>query len=198
MGAIDEICRGLVIANPIISNHSARAIVNIQSQPLYKEDVYDCNPNLRLTNGVYYIRYQSKGSKFRNPKRPFLILNDLVQFRVAVSGPKHFYAMSTQVPEMDWLIRNTNYTTALFIVAKQHPGLNVPFCMDVMKILNRANRQAKESGKELYNGTLFGSRECTVKDAKLYENVRVLIAGKDAYMDERIELEQRYNKEEKL
>lgn len=124
-------------------------LVSIDDQPITLKDFHELKPNIRATHGFYTIQYIPAGSVKRNPKFPYLIGQDLVRIRVTVSGPKHWGALCSRIPELSWLKRNSTLSDAMFSIAKMHPGLVLRFGIDFVKYCAKIESRANELGIDI-------------------------------------------------
>lgn len=129
-------------------------LVAIDDQPITLKDFRELKPNIRATRGAYTIQYIPAGSVKRNPKFPYLIGQDLVRIRVTVSGPKHWGALCSRIPELAWLKRNSTLSDAMFGIAKKHPGLVLRFGIDFVKYCDKITNRANELGIDIDNKPL--------------------------------------------
>ena len=129
-------------------------LVSIDDQPITLKDFAQLKPNIRATHGFYTLQYIPAGSVKRNPKFPYLIGQDLVRIRVTVSGPKHWGALCSRIPELGWLKRNSTISDALFSIAKKHPGLVLRFGIDFIKYCDKITNRANELGIDIDNKPL--------------------------------------------
>ena len=129
-------------------------LVSIDDQPITLRDFAQLKPNIRATHGFYTIQYIPAGSVKRNPKFPYLIGQDLVRIRVTVSGPKHWGALCSRIPELGWLKRNSTLSDAMFSIAKMHPGLVLRFGIDFPKYCTKILNRASELGIDIDNKPL--------------------------------------------
>lgn len=130
---------------------SSRLMVNISSTSSFRDeiekaiegncDTFEGLPVLRLTDGVYYIRYDTKFSNSYNRmakkyklEEPFKIKQDLTGFGCWIAGPKHFNALCDEILEYNFLRNCTTFSDELFAIAKANPGVNIPFCLDMAKL----------------------------------------------------------------
>lgn len=129
-------------------------LVALDDQPITLKDFAQLKPNIRATHGFYTIQYIPAGSVKRNPKFPYLIGQDLVRIRVTVSGPKHWRALCSRIPELDWVRRNSTLSDGLFGIAKKHPGLVLRFGIDFVKYCDKITNRASELGIDIDNKPL--------------------------------------------
>lgn len=129
-------------------------LVSVDDQPITLRDFRELKPNIRATRGAYTIQYIPAGSVKRNPKFPYLIGQDLVRIRVTVSGPKHWGALCSRIPELAWLKRNSTLSDAMFGIAKKHPGLVLRFGIDFVKYCDKITNRANELGIDIDNKPL--------------------------------------------
>lgn len=135
--------------NIFTPGHVSVYLVSIDETPITFSDFRRLKPNIRATRGAYTIQYIPMGSMRRNPKFPYLIGQDLVRIRVTVSGPKHWAAMCSRIPELDWIRRNSTLSDAMFSVAKMHPGLTLRFGIDFVKYCDKITKKAEELGIDI-------------------------------------------------
>lgn len=124
-------------------------LVSVDDQPITLKDFHELKPNIRATRGAYTIQYIPAGSFKRNPKFPYLIGQDLVRIRVTVSGPKHWSALCSRIPELDWIKRNSTLSDGMFSIAKKHPGLVLRFGIDFVKYCAKIESRASELGIDI-------------------------------------------------
>lgn len=129
-------------------------LVALDDQPITLKDFAQLKPNIRATHGFYTIQYIPAGSVKRNPKFPYLIGQDLVRIRVTVSGPKHWRALCSRIPELGWINRNSTISDGLFGIAKKHPGLVLRFGIDFVKYCDKITNRASELGIDIDNKPL--------------------------------------------
>ena len=129
-------------------------LVALDDQPITLQHFRELKPNIRATHGFYTIQYIPAGSVKRNPKFPYLIGQDLVRIRVTVSGPKHWGALCSRIPELAWLKRNSTLSDAMFGIAKKHPGLVLRFGIDFVKYCDKITNRANELGIDIDNKPL--------------------------------------------
>lgn len=129
-------------------------LVSIDDQPITLQHFRELKSNIRATHGFYTIQYIPAGSVKRNPKFPYLIGQDLVRIRVTVSGPKHWGALCSRIPELGWLKRNSTLSDAMFSIAKKHPGLVLRFGIDFVKYCDKITNRANELGIDIDNKPL--------------------------------------------
>lgn len=129
-------------------------LVDIYDSPITLKDFRELKPNIRATRGAYTIQYIPAGSVKRNPKFPYLIGQDLVRIRVTVSGPKHWRALCSRIPELGWVNRNSTISDGLFGIAKKHPGLVLRFGIDFVKYCDKITSRASELGIDIDNKPL--------------------------------------------
>lgn len=129
-------------------------LVDLYDQPITLKDFAQLKPSIRATHGFYTIQYIPAGSVKRNPKFPYLIGQDLVRIRVTVSGPKHWRALCSRIPELGWVNRNSTISDGLFGIAKKHPGLVLRFGIDFVKYCDKITDRANELGVDIDNKPL--------------------------------------------
>lgn len=109
------------------SPYNYKYIVRLDEKPVKWAQIKNLDPNIRATKGLYMIKYIPKGSIQRKKGRPFLIGQDLIRWRLCVSGSNYWHYLAKQVPEIGWLERNSTLTDNMFKLAKMHPGMSLWF-----------------------------------------------------------------------
>ena len=127
----------------VICPSCTRALVDLNEVPVSIEALKSGDPNVRLTTGIYSIDYVPKGALKSKPKYPYHIAQDLLNMRLVCSGPKHLRAIANRIPEVAWILRNSNFSNSLFGYAKMHPGMNIPFCLDFVAYGDMIQQKAK-------------------------------------------------------
>ena len=159
--SIRDISGNMLIENSIISPNQTRVMVHLQDKYITYADIDALtDKNIRATRGTFFIKYD-KVSKFRNNKFPYIVGTDLMGFKVRVSGLRHFLAMTKELPEFAWILRNTNFTPAYFKLAKTHIGIQIPFSINAGAYAERVYADAEAQGydpQNLPNGVLVSFR----------------------------------------
>lgn len=171
--SIRDFSRVALIENSIISPKQSRAMVSLEDKFITYDDVDTLkDKSIRATKLVYFVKY-SVPDKFRNEKKPFVVGTDLLGFKLRVSGPKHFLALGKTLPEVAWMIRNTNFSPTHFTMAKTHIGIQIPFSVNVSEYAKRVYEDAVSRGfdpKNLPNGVLVSFR-CAQDRKKEFEKI---------------------------
>jgi len=147
---VKRIVNAVAIENTLIVGQTSRYIIVLDDSYPTVADLTGANPLVRATNGQYFIKYEPPGSYHgKIGDLPFVIGNDMVGFRFKTKNSDHFRKIASIFPEVAWMIRNTNYNDYLFAVAQLHPGMIVPFCLDVSRYVNNLIEQAKKTGMDI-------------------------------------------------
>lgn len=149
-----------VSASSFASPYTYKYIVNLDEKPILWEHIFDLNPNLRMTKGLYMIKYTPAGSGDCRKGRPFKIGQDLIRWDIRVSGVVEWEELARRVPELRWLSRNSTLTRNLFGLAKRHPGMSFWFTVKWDEY------EAKLKAQETYamSDRPFMSHKTSVKD----------------------------------
>lgn len=149
-----------VSASSFASPYVYKYILGLDEKPITWDQIFDLNPNLRMTKGVYMIKYTPAGSKDCRKGRPFKIGQDLIRWDIRVAGTKHWEELARRVPELRWLARNSTLTKNLFGLAKNHPGMSFWFT------IKWEEYEAKLKAQENYSmmDRPFMSHKVSVKD----------------------------------
>lgn len=162
----DVLAKAVLREDRLVSTHQTRYTISLTDKLIRYQTIADLDvSDIRLTNGIYAIRFNSPRS-IRKTRRgrsdlPFTIATDLLGFHLTVRNAMHFRALAKVIPELAWMIRNTNYDDELFHIAENHVGIHIPFCLDVVKYHNKLKKQAIAEGErnpELFAG--FVSFNC--------------------------------------
>jgi len=200
---VGDIIAGLVlIENEALNSHQWRVVANLFDEPVTFEDYDRLKPYVRTTCGIYYIKYVPKADRFRVPGCPWVLVQDMVGSRIVLNGPEHLHRLAKQIPEIAWILRNTNYSDGLFSMAARHPGIKMPFCLDVVKYGEMILEKAKEKGIDI-DGKPFVScvrseEHDKLEFARLHGFRKSMIPGPHAYDKIVDSLKAEFNKEPKL
>ena len=137
-----------ITQKPFAAAYCYSYIVNIYDEPVSAESFHSFDPNVIMTRGLYTISYLPKSSPRRRPNFPYLIGQDLIRWRLIVSGPAHWKKVCERVPELAWLDRNTD-VEKLFRYAKMHPGLPIRFGINFDKYCRKIEQRAEELGIDI-------------------------------------------------
>lgn len=180
----NDVFGGEASENSILPPRIYYYIVSIKSEPISILTLRSGDPNIRATKAAYTIQYIPEKSPLRQGKFAYLIGQDLVRLRVIVSGYKHWLALSSRIPELDWLKRNSTLTPGLFAIAKKHPGMIVRFTIDYEKYCDMITKKAEEQGIDIDNKPLVSY----VYSYDVYEKYKdkkfAPIRTKQDYLDE--------------
>lgn len=147
VSSIERIAELGTLEKRLVKTNSMRFVISLHDEPVLAKDILDpaMKESIRCTDGTFYVRYDPQGSNAKNHNYPYLIkTHDLIGVNIRVSGPEQFHKLSFYLPEISWIIRNTNYKDEMFHVAKIHPGLMIPFVFNIVAyndmILKKMNR----------------------------------------------------------
>lgn len=126
----DFLVRAMTIENTPIVGNCARFLVNLDNSPVRREDILDKGKQTRLTNGYYFIKYAPRNSYKGRQNPPYVFVCDMLRFTLRFRDSKHFEKAASVFPEVEWVIRNTNYTPGIFKWAVLHPGMLFPFSVN--------------------------------------------------------------------
>ena len=120
-----------IIANTIVSASQHKFIIDLLDRPVSPDLCKNRPEMLRLTTGMYYIRYYGYGSKSHKKARPFYLYCDLLEKGFKVSGPEMLKAYAEQIPELAWIMRNTSISDSVFDAAYESRGIAIPFTIKI-------------------------------------------------------------------
>lgn len=142
-----------------VSPYAYKYALRLDDKPVNWNQIFNLDPALRMTKGVYMIKYVPKGSKDHRKGRPWKIGQDLIRWDIRVSGPKEWHELAKRVPEIGWLERNSTLNDRMFDLAVRHPGMSFWFSVDWIGYEDKLQAQSKSVLKKP-----FVSRKCSVAE----------------------------------
>jgi len=133
--SITRITELATIEKRLVKTNSARFIVSINDDIVLASDLLDPvrRASLRGTTGQFALKYDPYNNGVETKYKYVFYTGDLYGINIRVSGPEHFHKLAFIIPELGWIKRNTTYDDKLFVVAKAHPAMPVPFCLDAVR-----------------------------------------------------------------
>ncbi len=128
-----------------VSPYAYKYPLRLDDAPVDWAQIMSLDPQLRMTKGLYMIKYVPQHSRDFRKGRPYKIGQDLIRWDVRVSGPKEWKELCARIPEFGWIDRNSTLRTGLFKIAKQHPGMAFWFTVDWIRYRNKLVKQAKSA-----------------------------------------------------
>lgn len=183
---IDALMKAVTVESNLLSNSSWRAIINLNDNLVeIKPDSDDFPRDCRTTCGVYGLKYLPATDGRRNPRFPYVFINDLLPMRICVSGMKHLACLSREIPEIAWILRNSNFNPRLFYWCARHPGLKIPFSVNFAEYCNKLEAKAKAQGINTEKNTdfipLVNYARSKVKMSELFGNKKEWVVRPTAY-----------------
>lgn len=132
-----------------VSPYAYKYPLRLDDAPVDWAQIMSLDPQLRMTKGLYMIKYVPQHSKDFRKGRPYKIGQDLIRWDVRVSGPKEWKELCARIPEFGWIDRNSTLRTGLFKIAKQHPGMAFWFTVDWIRYKNKLVKKAKSSSVQI-------------------------------------------------
>ena len=139
-----------ISALTFVSPLAYKVIIHLQEKRVTYDMIKNLDSNLRVTRGIYMIKYLSKKDKKRKKGRPWCIGQDIIRMGINVGGPRHFNYLCEKIPELNWLRHNTTYCDELFDIAAMHPGIPFWFSVDWLGYAKKLAAQP---------GPAFGSKQ---------------------------------------
>lgn len=139
-----------ISALTFVSPLAYKVLIHLHEKRVTQDMIQNMDQNLRVTKGMYMIKYISKKSKDYKKGRPFTIGQDIIRMGIHVAGPRHFHYLCDKVPELNWIRHNTHYEDGLFDIAAMQPGIPIWFSIDWC---GYAAKLASQPGPE------FGSKQ---------------------------------------
>ena len=147
--------------HPFISPYNYKYVLRLDDKPVMFSELKKLDPMLRVTKGLYMIKYMPRSDRNRKRGRPWKIGQDLIRWDIRVSGSRHWAKLCESVPELGWIVRNSTFTDALFDIAAQHPGMSLWFSVDWARYEAKIQSQLQN---EEQKKDLVRSRVCSVED----------------------------------
>lgn len=92
------------------------------------------NKNYVLTDGMYYVKYNPLPDSVQWKGKPFVVISDMfVHKKIRVASWQGFWKVAQENPRARLIQKFTNISAEVFGLAKTHPGLQVPVCLDFVK-----------------------------------------------------------------
>lgn len=143
---------------------SSRTIVSLFDEPIDFQSLVAGTPGIVSTKGTFSIAYNTMKNQLKNGDKPYAIYTDLLQFhKIQVSGPHHLDCIAQRIPEVAWMLRNSNYDPYLFALAKMHPGTLIPFSVNWAKYGRMIIAKANEKNMDIDNKPLV-CYKCSYED----------------------------------
>ena len=162
-----EVVSALAFVSPL----AYKIIINLDEKKVTQDMMQNLDPKLRVTRGMFMIKYIPKTDKNRKKGRPWRIGQDLIRMQIYVSGPIHWNALCDKIPELDWIRKNSimdndqRKIKTLFDLAAQHPGITFWFCIDWFKYNEKLKaNSANEPKTETDTTAPFGAYKCSAEE----------------------------------
>lgn len=152
--AIDKIATLALVENEEINSHLWRVVVSVTLTPVSWDDFDTLRPDVRTTCGNYYLKYCPRNDPWRVPNFPWVLINDMTNRRIVTNGPTHLRALAKEIPELSFILNYSTFSDELFDIAAKHPGIKMPFCLDVVRYSKDIMEEAKKIGKDIDNRPL--------------------------------------------
>lgn len=125
-----------VNALTFVSPLAYKLILHLDEEPVTKSMVQNLDQKLRVTKGLYMIKYIPRTDKRYRKGRPWCIGQDLIHMGIYVSGPREWNKLCDRIPELNWIRRNSGLSEELFYTARNYPGMSFWFCVDWVRYEN--------------------------------------------------------------
>lgn len=139
-----------VSALTFVSPLAYKVIIHLQDKRVTYDMIHNMDQNLRVTKGLYMIKYIPKTDKRRKKGRPWCIGQDLIRMGIYVGGYRHWNYLCDRIPELDWLRRNSTLTKGMFDIAAMQPGISLWFTIDWCGYAEKLAAQP---------GTVYGAKQ---------------------------------------
>lgn len=180
-----EVGKGLkpeegVSALTFVSPLAYKVIIHLQDKRVSYDMIQNMDQNLRVTKGLYMIKYIPKTDKRRKKGRPWCIGQDIIRMGIYVGGYRHWNYLCDRVPELDWLRRNSTLTERMFDIAAMHPGMSFWFSVDWPRYVDKLEAQPKpvsvQRAETEHEANLLGAYKCSAEEyRKHYKDKRATL-----------------------
>lgn len=138
-----------IIDNSREKKWQKRPLVCVRSEPLQPGQNPMTDEDCLFTTGAYTIKYKPLPDS-QYAYRPYVIKCDLFAGnRVRFANMKDLRMMAEHSHKVKWIIENTTLTSDMLGIAKRHPDMPIPFCLDIVKYCERLGR-AKDISRFLW------------------------------------------------
>jgi len=153
--------RDEVNALTFVSPLAYKLILHLDEKRVTKRMIQNLDPKLRVTKGIYMIKYVPKTDKRYKKGRPWVIGQDLIHMGIYVGGPRHWNYLCDKIPELNWIRRNSTLTDEWFDVAAQHPGMSFWFCVDWPRYRRKVMSGSESVSVQRNELKPFGAYKCS-------------------------------------
>ena len=143
-----------------VSPYTYKYALRLDDKPVTWDDIQNLNPVVRMTKGLYMIKYTPRHSKDRKKGRPWKIGQDLIRWDIRVSGKREWHELCKRIPELGWLERNSTLNDRMFDLAAMHAGMSFWFSVDWVGYEKKLNSYSDTVLKP------FFSRKASVEEYK--------------------------------
>lgn len=155
----------LAFINPL----SYKLVINLKDEIVTKEAMQSLDPNLRVTKGLFMIKYIPRTDRRRKKGRPFCIGQDLIRMGVYVSGIDHWNYLCDRIPELDWIRRNSIVNTdekmkRMMNLAVKHPGMAFWFSVDWIGYYDKLKTKLPKGEDDIERP--YAAWKCSAKEYK--------------------------------
>lgn len=126
------------------------ASINLKGCALHTYEGPESNPDVVLTQGLYYVKYSTTTRRGEKAKIPFIVKYDFLNERMRVAGYKDLVKASETNEIAAFMIKYTNLNEEMFEIARQNEEMHIPFCLDIVKWNELMREQLGEPNKKKY------------------------------------------------
>lgn len=150
-----------VNALTFVSPLAYKLILHLDEKPVTRKMIQNLDQKLRVTKGLYMIKYIPKTDKRYRKGRPWCIGQDLIHMGIYVGGPRHWNYLCDRIPELDWIRRNSGICDELFDTAARYPGMSFWFCVDWPRYESKLLSQLKTDTVHKQELNPLGAYKCS-------------------------------------
>lgn len=130
-----------IIDNSRDKKWQKRACININSEPLEFGHSPSNDSDYCMTSGAYTLKYKPIPDSDQFADKPYVIKCDLFAGnKIRFSSYRHLEYKAQTDKKIKWIVENTTLTPKLLGIAKRHPAMPVPFCLDLEAYCERLGR----------------------------------------------------------
>lgn len=157
-----EVISALTFVSPL----AYKVVINLSGERVTEDMIQNMDPNLRITRGMYMIKYVPKTSREYRKGRHFIIGQDIIRMGIHIAGVEHFHKLCDRIPELNWIRHNTHYEDGLFRIAALQTNIPIWFSIDWCGYAKKleALPGLEFGSKQGVGSAPFASYKCSAKE----------------------------------
>lgn len=134
MRMINDVAKGVMAESMAKRTIFTRGRIHLNDLPITTEEIYPENPNIRLTNFYYYIKYAPKPIGAKGMENPFVIVADILLpvGKLRFANWEDLNKKREENLALDWIFRNTYIKEEVLEIARENIDLPIQCGFDVV------------------------------------------------------------------